>query len=170
MEKLNDSSTSTSTCSANAVNKGATSTGEVLRAGELSEREERWPGSSLIGWKQALPLGMLKDGVVAEVVLVWGLDAEGPLSSHASHRLAHVERPHVLDLGQTDVQRTKGSYTGEELLKRRDWKKKKDQEMKNNFLGKLDCAGRHLVQKVVLVILETTFFSSKRPHKLIPHN
>lgn len=55
---------------------------------------------------------MLQDGVVAEVVLVRSLDAEGPLSSHASHRLAHVERPDVLDLGQTDVQRTKGSCTG----------------------------------------------------------
>lgn len=90
-------------------NKGTTSTGEVLWAGERSEVGGQWPGSSLIGWKQALPLGVLQDGVVAEVVLVRGLDAEGPLSSHAPHRLAHVERPHVLDLGQTDVQRTKGS-------------------------------------------------------------
>lgn len=93
-------------------NKGATSTREVLRAGELSEGEGRWPRSSLIGWKQTLSLGVLQDGIVAEVVLVRGLDAEGPLSSHASHRLAHIERSHVLDLGQTDVQRTKGSCTG----------------------------------------------------------
>lgn len=55
---------------------------------------------------------MLQDGVVAEVVLVWSLDAEGPLGSHASHSLAHVERPHVLDLGETDVERTKSSCKG----------------------------------------------------------
>lgn len=46
--------------------------------------------SSLIGWKQALSLGMLQNGIVAEVVLVWGLNAEGSLCSHASHRLAHI--------------------------------------------------------------------------------
>lgn len=112
MAKLSNSSTSPQPALQTEENKGATSTGEVLWAGELSEGEGRWPGSSLIGWKQALPLGVLQDGVVAEVVLVRGLDAEGPLSSHASHRLAHVECPHVLDLGQTDVQRTKGSCRG----------------------------------------------------------
>ncbi|KAK6319755.1 hypothetical protein J4Q44_G00088620 [Coregonus suidteri] len=49
---------------------------------------------------------MLQDGVVAEVVLVGGLDREGPLRSHPPHRLTHVECPHVLQLGQTNVQGT----------------------------------------------------------------
>lgn len=46
--------------------------------------------SSLIGWEQALPLGMLQNGVVAEVVLVRGLNAEGSLCSHAAHCLAYI--------------------------------------------------------------------------------
>lgn len=112
MAKLNYSSTSPQPALQMEENKGATSTSEVLWAGELSGGEGRWSWSSLIGWKQALPLGVLQNGVVAEVVLVRGLNAEGPLSSHASHCLAHVERPHVLDLGQTDVQCTKGSCRG----------------------------------------------------------
>lgn len=53
-------------------------------------------------------MGVLQDGVVAEVVLVRGLDAEGPLRSHAPHRLAHVQGAHVLQLGQTDVQSAEG--------------------------------------------------------------
>lgn len=53
-------------------------------------------GTSLIGREQVLPLGVLQNGVVAEVVLVRGLNAEGPLRSHAAHRLADVERAHVL--------------------------------------------------------------------------
>lgn len=85
---------------------------------------------------------MLQDGIVAEVVLVRGLDAESPLSSHASHRLAHVERPHILDLGQTDVQRTEGSCTG---VKARtvsgELKKKKNSKMKSSFLETLNSAG-----------------------------
>lgn len=72
-----------------------------------------WGGrGSLIGWEQALPLGVLQDGVVAEVVLVRGLDAEGPLRSHAPHCLAHVQGAHVLQLGQTDVQRAEGPCRG----------------------------------------------------------
>lgn len=51
-------------------------------------RHHGW--SSLVGWKQALSLGMLQNGIVAEVVLVWGLNAEGSLCSHASHCLAHI--------------------------------------------------------------------------------
>lgn len=70
--------------------------------------------SSLIGREQALPLGVLQNSVVAKVVLVRSLDTEGPLRSHASHRLAHVQRAHVLELRQTDVQGTEGT-----------WKKKK---------------------------------------------
>lgn len=46
--------------------------------------------SSLVGWEQALPLGVLQNGVVAEVVLVRCLNAKGPLCPHPSHRLAHV--------------------------------------------------------------------------------
>ena len=65
---------------------------------------------SLIGRQQALPLGVFQDGVVAEEVLVWGLDAEGPLAPHAAHRLPHVERADVLQLGQADVQGTERTW------------------------------------------------------------
>lgn len=47
--------------------------------------------SSLIGWEQALSLGVLQNGIVAEVVLIRGLNAEGPLCSHAPHRLTHIK-------------------------------------------------------------------------------
>lgn len=58
----------------------------------------------------SVTLGMLKDGSVAEIILFRCLDAEGALHSHAPHRLAHVQRPHVLQLGQTDVQSTKRTF------------------------------------------------------------
>lgn len=61
---------------------------------------------------------MLQDGVVAEVVLVGGLDREGPLCSHPPHCLTHIECPHVLQLGQTNVQGTEGTW-GEEREGRR---------------------------------------------------
>lgn len=62
----------------------------------LQKSQRSWAGlesqgqSSLIGWEQTLPLGVLQNGIVAEVVLVWCLDTEGPLCSHASHCLAYV--------------------------------------------------------------------------------
>ncbi len=68
------------------------------------------PCCSLIGWKQALSLGMLENGGVAEIVLLGCLDAEGTLRSHPSNRLANVKRPDILQLGQTDIQRTKSTY------------------------------------------------------------
>lgn len=55
-------------------------------------------------------LAVLKEGRVAEIILFGRLDAEGTLSSHAPHRLAHVQRPHVLQLRQTDVQSAKRTY------------------------------------------------------------
>lgn len=45
---------------------------------------------SLVGWEQALPLGVLQNGIVAKVVLVRRLNAEGPLCSHAPHCLEHI--------------------------------------------------------------------------------
>lgn len=54
-------------------------------------------------------MGVLQYGVVAEVVLVRGLDAEGSLCPHAPHRLANIQRAHVLELRQTDVQGTEGT-------------------------------------------------------------
>lgn len=60
--------------------------------------------ASLVGREQALPLSVLQNGVVAEVVLVRGLNAEGPLRSHAPHRLEDAEQADVLQLGQADVQ------------------------------------------------------------------
>lgn len=62
---------------------------------------------SLIRGGLSVTLGVLQDGSVAEIILFGCLDAEGSLRSHAPHRLAHVQRPDVLQLGQTDVQGAK---------------------------------------------------------------
>lgn len=62
---------------------------------------------SLMGGGLSAALDVLQDGSVAEIILFGCLDAEGTLRSHAPHRLAHVQRPDVLQLGQTDVQSTK---------------------------------------------------------------
>lgn len=137
LTKLNDSNTSHRGLQMENK-KAATSTGLVLRTGELSGMGSgRGAGGgledrvcSLIGWKQALPLGVFQNGIVAEVVLVRSLNAEGPLSSHASHRLAHVERAHVLNLGQTDVQRTEGTWQFK--------KKKKNSFIKKKYIQKTE--------------------------------
>lgn len=42
------------------------------------------------GGHHALPLCKLQDCLVAEIVLLRGLDAEGPLGPHAGHRLEHI--------------------------------------------------------------------------------
>lgn len=73
----------------------------------ISGRATDRPCLSLIGGGLSGTLGVLQDGSVAEIILFRGLDAEGTLRSHAPHRLAHVQRPDVLQLGQTDVQCTK---------------------------------------------------------------
>lgn len=61
------------------------------------------------GEQQAFALGVLEDGGVTEVILLGGLDAEGTLGPHAQHRLVDVQRPHVLQLRQADVQRAEGT-------------------------------------------------------------
>lgn len=52
----------------------------------------------------AFPLCELQDGLVAEVVLLGRLDAEGPLRPHARHRLEHIKGAELLQLCQADVQ------------------------------------------------------------------
>lgn len=52
---------------------------------------------------------MLEDGGVTEIILLGGLDAEGALGPHAQHCLVDVQRAHVLQLGQADVQCTEGT-------------------------------------------------------------
>lgn len=59
---------------------------------------------AVAGGQHALPLCKLQDRLVAEVVLLGGLDAEGPLGPHAGHRLEHIESAELLQLGQADVQ------------------------------------------------------------------
>lgn len=66
-------------------------------------------GALLIRREQALSLGVFQYSIVAEVVLLRRLNAEGPLRSHATHCLKHVEGAHVLELGQTDVQGAEGT-------------------------------------------------------------
>lgn len=63
-----------------------------------------------VGEQEALALGVLQDGSVAEVILLGGLDAEGSLAPHAQHRLVDVQRAHVLQLRQADVQRAEGTW------------------------------------------------------------
>lgn len=53
---------------------------------------------------------MFQYSIVAEVVLLRGLNAEGPLRSHATHRLKYVEGANILELRQTDVQGTEGTW------------------------------------------------------------
>ena len=62
-------------------------------------------------------MGVLQNGIVAEVVLVRSLNAEGPLRPHAPHRLTHVKRADVLQLGQTDVQGTEGTCQQQGLVR-----------------------------------------------------
>lgn len=57
----------------------------------------------LHGLQQAALLGVLDHCFVAEVVLVPGLDAEGTLRPHATHRLLNVHCPDVLKTGETNV-------------------------------------------------------------------
>lgn len=59
-------------------------------------KKKKSSGPHLLTEKEALFLGMLQDGVVTEEVLVWGLDAEGPLCSHVLDSLPHVQCAHVL--------------------------------------------------------------------------
>lgn len=63
----------------------------------------------MVGEQEALALGVLEDGGVTEIILLGGLDAEGALGPHAQHCLVDVQRAHVLQLGQADVQCTEGT-------------------------------------------------------------
>ena len=56
------------------------------------------------GGHHALPLCKLQDCLVAEIVLLRGLDAEGPLGPHAGHCLEHIKGAKLLQLCQADVQ------------------------------------------------------------------
>lgn len=56
------------------------------------------------GGYHALPLCKLQDCLVAKIVLLRGLDAEGPLGPHAGHRLEHIKGAKFLQLCQADVQ------------------------------------------------------------------
>lgn len=68
------------------------------------------PGRALLaGRQQAAALGVLQHCAVAEVILLRGLDAEGALRPHALHRLLDVQRAHVLQLRQADVQSAQGT-------------------------------------------------------------
>lgn len=75
-------------------------TGSSRLTAEMSAVSCRWAGFFflLIRWQQALSLGMFQYSVVAEVVLLRGLNAEGPLRSHATHRLKYVEGADILEL------------------------------------------------------------------------
>lgn len=75
----------------------------------MSRRAPLLGGAAVVGEQEALALGMLEDGGVTEIILLGGLDAEGALGPHAQHRLVDVQRAHVLQLGQADVQRTEGT-------------------------------------------------------------
>lgn len=56
------------------------------------------------GRHHALPLCELQDCLVAKIVLLRGLDAEGPLGPHAGHSLEHIKGAKLLQLRQADVQ------------------------------------------------------------------
>lgn len=56
------------------------------------------------GWHHALPFCELQDCLVAKVVLLRGLDAEGPLGPHAGYCLEHIKGTKLLQLCQADVQ------------------------------------------------------------------
>lgn len=73
-------------------------TGSSRLTAEMSVASCRWAGFLLIRRQQALSLGMFQYSIVAEVVLLRGLNAEGPLRSHATHRLKYVEGADVLEL------------------------------------------------------------------------
>lgn len=59
---------------------------------------------AVAGRHHALPLCELQDRLIAEVVLLGGLDAEGPLGPHAGYCLEHIKGAELLQLGQADVQ------------------------------------------------------------------
>lgn len=48
------------------------------------------------GGHHAFSLCKLQDCLVAKIVLLWGLDAEGPLGPHAGHRLEHIKGAELL--------------------------------------------------------------------------
>ena len=56
---------------------------------------------------QANILGVLKDSEVTEDILVWHLDAEGPLSPQSAYSLLDVDCPDVGQTPRTDVHRDK---------------------------------------------------------------
>ena len=58
----------------------------------------------MAGGHHALPFCKLQDCLVAEIVLLRGLDAEGPLGPHTGHCLEHVKGAKLLQLCQADVQ------------------------------------------------------------------
>lgn len=56
------------------------------------------------GWHHALPFCELQDCLVAKIVLLRGLNTEGPLGPHAGHRLEHIKGTELLQLCQADIQ------------------------------------------------------------------
>lgn len=52
----------------------------------------------------AFLLCKFQNGLVAKVVLLGGLDTEGPLCPHARHCLEHIKGAKLLQLCQADVQ------------------------------------------------------------------